>query len=138
MTPKAGDDKPAATERAAKGKSKAAKAESSKKATKTTKAKATKKATTKATKTKAAKKTATKATKKTTARKPKASAEDAGTSRLRVRQVKSTVRGLRTFKRTLEALGIRHHQDETVVRDTPATRGMLRKVRHLVRVTPEE
>ncbi len=83
-------------------------------------------------KTKVAKKKTTK--KKTTAKK----ATKAKAGKLRVRQIRSTIRRQKTFKRTLEALGIRHHQGEVVVSDTPSTRGMLTKVRHLVRVTPEE
>jgi large subunit ribosomal protein L30 len=62
----------------------------------------------------------------------------AGGARLRVKQVRSGIGHAETYRRTLRALGIRHHQQEVVVRDTPATRGMLHKVRHLVRVTPEE
>jgi ribosomal protein L30/L7E len=33
---------------------------------------------------------------------------------------------------------LKHHQDEVVLRDHPAVRGMLRKVRELVRVQPVE
>jgi large subunit ribosomal protein L30 len=61
-----------------------------------------------------------------------------GGARLRVKQVRSGVGHAETYRRTLRALGIRHHQQEVVVHDTPGTRGMLHKVRHLVRVTPEE
>ena len=57
---------------------------------------------------------------------------------LRVRQVRSAIGRRRDFRRTLEALGIRHHQGEVVVKQNPAIDGMLNKVRHLVRVTPEE
>jgi large subunit ribosomal protein L30 len=39
-------------------------------------------------------------------------------------------------RRTLAALGLRHHQDVVEVSDTPAIRGMLFQVRHLVEVTP--
>ena len=75
------------------------------------------------------KKTATRQSKKTAA---------TPAPKLRVRQIRSTIRRQKTFQRTLEALGIHHHQDEVVVSDTPSTRGMLTKVKHLVRVTPEE
>lgn len=57
---------------------------------------------------------------------------------LRVKQVRSGIGHAATYRRTLRALGLKHHQDEVVVADTPAMRGMLHKVRHLVRVTPEE
>ena len=86
-------------------------------------------------KTKVAKK---KTTKKKTVAKKTAKAKEAKPARLRVRQIRSTIRRQKTFKRTLEALGIRHHQGEVVVSDTPSTRGMLIKVQHLIRVTPEE
>jgi large subunit ribosomal protein L30 len=39
-------------------------------------------------------------------------------------------------RRTLRALGLKHHQDVVEVVDTPAIRGMLFQVRHLVEVTP--
>ena len=39
-------------------------------------------------------------------------------------------------RRTLEALGLKHHQDVVVKTDHPALRGMLYQVRHLIEVTP--
>ena len=95
------------------------------------------------------KKTATKkATKKAAARKPaairaraakpKAAAAAPSGGRLRVKQVKSGIGHAETYRRTLRALGIRHHQDEVVVPDNPSVRGMVFKVRHLVQVTSEE
>jgi large subunit ribosomal protein L30 len=57
--------------------------------------------------------------------------------RLRVKQVKSGIGHAGTYRRTLAALGLRHHQAEIVVVDTPSTRGMLHKVRHLVQVSEE-
>jgi large subunit ribosomal protein L30 len=104
------------------------KAAGSKKATKKTAKK--KKTTTKA---KAAKQPAAKkATKKAVAAKP------AKATRLRVRQVRSGIGHAETYRRTLRALGIKHHQAEVVIADSASTRGMLNKVRHLVSVTPEE
>lgn len=82
----------------------------------------------------AAKKSASKAKKKT-AEKSKVTKS---VSKLRVRQVKSGIGQTRSTRRTLVALGIRHHQDETVVKDSPSVRGMLRKVHHLVTVKSEE
>jgi large subunit ribosomal protein L30 len=74
---------------------------------------------------------------KAAAQKPEAPA--AGTAkRLRVRQVRSGIGHAATYRRTLEALGLKHHQGHVVVADTPSMRGMLRKVRHLVQVTVEE
>lgn len=55
---------------------------------------------------------------------------------LKVRQVKSGIGHARTYRRTLRALGLKHHQDEVVVRDDRSMQGMLVKVRHLVAVTP--
>ncbi|MBI1722562.1 MAG: 50S ribosomal protein L30 [Gemmatimonadetes bacterium] len=64
----------------------------------------------------------------------KAKAHAAG--RLRVKQVRSGIGRPSTHRRTLEAIGLRHHQDVVVVTDTPSIRGMLYQVRHLVEVTP--
>ena len=60
----------------------------------------------------------------------------AGTGHLRIRQVRSGSGKAFRVKRTLEALGLKHHQDVVVHKDHPAIRGMLYKVRHLVEVTP--
>ena len=63
----------------------------------------------------------------------------AGTGpKLVVRQVKSGIGHAYTYRRTLEALGLRHHQAEIVVNDNPSIRGMLTKVHHLVTVRPQE
>lgn len=69
-------------------------------------------------------------------KKTRAAAASAG--RLRVKQVRSTIHRPKTFKRTLVALGLKHHQDEVVIADTPSARGMLQKVRHLISVRAEE
>ncbi|MBI3983041.1 MAG: 50S ribosomal protein L30 [Gemmatimonadetes bacterium] len=58
--------------------------------------------------------------------------------KLRVKQVRSGIGHAYTYRRTLAALGLRHHQAEVLVADTPSVRGMLFKVAHLVRVRPEE
>lgn len=58
-----------------------------------------------------------------------------GTGKLRIKQVRSGSGKPRGTKRTLEALGLKHHQDEVVHTDHPALRGMLQRVRHLVEVT---
>jgi len=54
---------------------------------------------------------------------------------LRIRQVRSGIGHPAVQRRTLEALGLKHHQDTVVKRDHPALRGMLYQVRHLVEVT---
>jgi large subunit ribosomal protein L30 len=60
----------------------------------------------------------------------------AGTGKLQIRQVRSGSGRPARVRRTLEALGLKHHQDVVVQADHPALRGMLYQVRHLVRVTP--
>jgi large subunit ribosomal protein L30 len=61
----------------------------------------------------------------------------AGKGKLRITQVRSGSGHAGRLKRTLEALGLKHHQDEVVHADHPALRGMIHQVRHLVRVTAE-
>jgi large subunit ribosomal protein L30 len=62
----------------------------------------------------------------------KAAKEAAG--RLRITQVRSGVGRPDLHRRTLRALGLRHHQATVIQPDNPAIRGMLFQVRHLVRV----
>ncbi|MGD2152130.1 MAG: 50S ribosomal protein L30 [Gemmatimonadales bacterium] len=57
-------------------------------------------------------------------------------SKLRVRQVKSGLGAPPKIRRTLEALGLKH-QRSVIKPDTPAVRGMLFKVKHLIEVVPE-
>lgn len=54
--------------------------------------------------------------------------------RIRIRQVRSGLGSPEDQRRTLRALGLKHHQDEVVQVDNPAIRGMIRKVSHLVAV----
>ena len=56
--------------------------------------------------------------------------------KLTVKQVKSGIGHADTYRRTLTALGLRHHQQTITVTDNPSVRGMLFKVRHLVEVSP--
>jgi large subunit ribosomal protein L30 len=118
-------------------------------AEKKTAAKKTTKKTTTAAKKKTVKKTAAAGEKKTAAKKTttvakkktvKKAAEKApkNTQRLRVRQVKSGIRHPWRMRRTLTALGLKHHQDEVVVPDNPSIRGMLQRVHHLISFTPED
>ena len=76
--------------------------------------------------------------KKAAKEKPAASAAAAPGGQLRVKQVRSGIGHAATYRRTLEALGLKYHQHEVVVRDHPAVRGMLRKVWNLVSVRPVE
>ncbi|HEX6058638.1 MAG TPA: 50S ribosomal protein L30 [Gemmatimonadaceae bacterium] len=55
-----------------------------------------------------------------------------------MKQVRSEIGHSWRMRRTLEALGLRHHQDEVVHQDSPSLRGQLKQVRHLVEVTPVE
>lgn len=57
-------------------------------------------------------------------------------AKLRVKQVRSGIGHPAVHRRTLEALGLRHHQDVIEVKDSPSVRGMLYQVRHLVEVAP--
>jgi large subunit ribosomal protein L30 len=59
----------------------------------------------------------------------------AGKGKLEIRQMRSGSGKPARVKRTLVALGLKHHQDVVVQPDHPALRGMLYQVRHLVRVT---
>jgi large subunit ribosomal protein L30 len=53
---------------------------------------------------------------------------------LRVTQVKSTIGHIERNRATIRALGLKRIGDTVVVPDNPATRGMVRQVRFLVRV----
>ncbi len=55
-------------------------------------------------------------------------------SKLKVTQIRSVIGRPHPHRRVIEALGLRHHQMTVIHDDTPAIRGMLHKVRHLVRV----
>ncbi len=58
--------------------------------------------------------------------------------RLVVKQVRSEIGHPALHRRTLDAIGIRHHQHQITVSDTPQMRGMLTQVRHLVTVSAAE
>jgi large subunit ribosomal protein L30 len=62
----------------------------------------------------------------------------AGKGQLRIKQVRSGSGHAGRLKRTLAALGFKHHQEVLIKQDHPALRGMLHKVRHLVEVTLEK
>ena len=55
---------------------------------------------------------------------------------LRIKQVRSAIGRASALRRTLEALGLQHHQASVVQADRPSLRGMLYQVRHLIEVTP--
>ncbi|MGH7525667.1 MAG: 50S ribosomal protein L30 [Gemmatimonadales bacterium] len=53
---------------------------------------------------------------------------------IEVRQIRSEIGHPETMRRTLRALGLRHHQQVVRLKNSASTRGMLYKVRHLVEV----
>ena len=55
-------------------------------------------------------------------------------SRIRVRQVRSEIGFPRDQRQTLRGLGLRRRGGSKELEDTPAVRGMIRKVTHLVEV----
>jgi large subunit ribosomal protein L30 len=55
-------------------------------------------------------------------------------SKLRVTQVKSGIGRMEKQRRVLRGLGLRGPNTEVVVENTPAFRGMVKKVLHLVQV----
>jgi large subunit ribosomal protein L30 len=55
-------------------------------------------------------------------------------ARLRITQVRSGNGKPALHRATLRALGLRRHQHSVIQHDTPAIRGMVFQVRHLVRV----
>jgi len=56
--------------------------------------------------------------------------------KVRIKQVRSGIGHSWRMRQTLEAIGLKHHQDEVVQQDSPALRGQIKRVRHLVEVTP--
>ncbi len=54
--------------------------------------------------------------------------------RLRITQIRSGIGRPGLHRRTLEALGLKRHQQTVVHDDTPSIRGMLFQVRHMVAV----
>ena len=56
---------------------------------------------------------------------------------LRIRQVRSGICAPIDQKQTLKGLGLRRIRQEVVRPDTPATRGLVHKVRHLVEIVGE-
>ena len=56
--------------------------------------------------------------------------------KVRIEQVRSGIGHPKKLRATLDALGLRHHQDVVVKQDSASLRGMIKQVRHLVTVTP--
>ena len=58
------------------------------------------------------------------------------TGRVLIEQVRSGIGHPKKMRGTLAALGLRHHQDAVLKQDSASLRGMIKQVRHLVKVTP--
>ncbi|MFN0180690.1 MAG: 50S ribosomal protein L30 [Gemmatimonadales bacterium] len=56
--------------------------------------------------------------------------------RIRVKQIRSTIGHDDTMRRTLAALGLHKHQASVELVNNASIRGMLNKVRHMVKVDP--
>jgi large subunit ribosomal protein L30 len=56
-------------------------------------------------------------------------------AKIKVKQVRSSIKRLQTQKRTLESLGLRGIGKEVTHEATPSILGMIEKVKHLVSVT---
>ena len=56
-------------------------------------------------------------------------------AKVKVKQIKSSIKRLQSQKRTLEALGLRGIGKEVTHEATPSILGMVEKVKHLVIVT---
>ena len=61
---------------------------------------------------------------------------EAEAAEIAVKQIRSGIGHADTMRRTLAALGLRHHQHTVRLKNTASVRGMLYKVRHLVEVSP--
>lgn len=56
------------------------------------------------------------------------------TKKIEITQVRSGIGRQGKHRRTIEALGIKKHQHSVVHEDTPAIRGMIEQVSHMVEV----
>lgn len=59
-------------------------------------------------------------------------------TKLAIRQVRSTSGRPEKHRRTLRALGFTKNQQTRIHEDTPAIRGMIEQVKHLIDVQPVE
>jgi large subunit ribosomal protein L30 len=55
-------------------------------------------------------------------------------AQIKVTLIKSTIGAIPKHRKTVEALGLGKLQSSNVIPDNPASRGMVNKVRHLVKV----
>ena len=54
--------------------------------------------------------------------------------KLKITQTKSTIAALKNHKANIQALGLHHVGDTVIKEDNPAVRGMIFKVKHMVKV----
>ena len=65
----------------------------------------------------------------------KTTAQKSAAKKLRITLLRSTIGFNKTQAKTVEGMGLRRIRHTVELPDTPATRGMILKVRHLVEVT---
>ena len=58
--------------------------------------------------------------------------------KIAITQIRSRINRPQDQRGTLDALGLRRHQQTVIHNDTPAIRGMIKKIPHLVRVEDVE
>lgn len=56
------------------------------------------------------------------------------TPKLKVTQIRGVIGRPATQRKTLKGLGLRGRHSEVIVENTPAMRGMIKKVMHLVKI----
>ena len=56
-------------------------------------------------------------------------------SKIKVKQIRSSIKRLKDQKRTLNALGLKGIGNEVTHNNSPSILGMIKKVKHLVSVT---
>ena len=60
------------------------------------------------------------------------------TGKVRITQVRSGIGHSWKMNLTLKAIGLKHHQASVIKQDSPALRGQIKHVRHLIEVVPVE
>ena len=64
--------------------------------------------------------------------------KNAEPKRIAIKQIRSGIGRPTKHRRTLEALGIKRHQQTVIHNDTPAIRGMINQISHMLQVTDVE
>ena len=69
---------------------------------------------------------------------PKLTEKDqpATSGQVSIKQVRSGIGHSWRIRRTLESMGLKHHQATVVKQDSESLRGQIKQVRHLIEVTP--